>query len=88
MTVLSGKVSAGISTIYREEQISKGTKFSAKVLTDLDYSVIDGNNWTKDEETNSLVKMMLHNFNIRMNEETGKYKREKFNISIGDELPS
>jgi DNA-directed RNA polymerase subunit beta len=32
--------------------------------------------------------MMLHNFNIRMNEETGKYKREKFNISIGDELPS
>jgi DNA-directed RNA polymerase subunit beta len=88
MTVLSGKVSNGIQTIYKEELISKGTKFSAKVLTDLDYSIVDGNNWTKDEETNNIVKMMLHNFNIRINEETGRYKREKFNISIGDELPS
>ncbi|MFN8299513.1 MAG: DNA-directed RNA polymerase subunit beta [Chitinophagales bacterium] len=88
MTVLSGKTSSGISTIYKEELVSKGTKFTSKLLADLDYSVVDGNNWTKDEETNNLVKMMLHNFNIRNNEETGKYKREKFNISIGDELPS
>ncbi len=88
MTILSGKTTTGIQTIYKEELVSKGTKFSAKLLTDLDYSVTDGNNWTKDEETNNLVKMMLHNYNIRVNEETGKYKREKFNISIGDELPS
>ncbi len=88
MTILSGKTSSGIQTIYKEELVSKGTKFTSKLLADLDYSVVDGNNWTKDEETNNLVKMMLHNFNIRNNEETGKYKREKFNISIGDELPS
>ena len=88
MTVLSGKVTTGIQTIYKEELISKGTKFTAKILTDLDYAVVDGNNWTKDEDSNKMVKMMLHNYNIRANEETGKYKREKFNISIGDELPS
>ncbi|MBK8659893.1 MAG: DNA-directed RNA polymerase subunit beta [Bacteroidetes bacterium] len=88
MSVLSGKVSNGVFTVYKEEIISKGTKFTSKVLADLDYSVIDGNNWTKDEETNGLVKMILHNYNIRNNEEIGKYKREKFNISIGDELPS
>ncbi len=88
MTILSGKTSAGIQTIYREELISKGTKFSAKTLMDLDYTVVDGNGWTKDEDTNDLVKMILHNHNIRSNEEIGRYKREKFNISIGDELPS
>jgi len=88
MQVLSGKVSNGVQTIYKEELISKGTKFTSKVLSDLDYSVVDGNNWTKDEDANQLVKMMLHNYNMRVNEETGKYKREKFNISIGDELPS
>jgi DNA-directed RNA polymerase subunit beta len=88
MTVLSGKVTTGIQTIYREELISKGTKFTAKILSEQDYAVVDGNNWTKDEDSNKMVKMMLHNYNIRANEETGKYKREKFNISIGDELPS
>ncbi|HWB62948.1 MAG TPA: hypothetical protein VG603_05500, partial [Chitinophagales bacterium] len=88
MSVLAGKVTTGIQTIYKEELVSKGTKFTAKMLSELDYSVVDGNNWTKDEDSNKLIKMMLHNFNIRCNEETGKYKREKFNISIGDELPS
>jgi DNA-directed RNA polymerase subunit beta len=88
MSVLNGKVTTGISTIYREELVSKGSKFSAKLLQDLDYAVVDGNNWTKDEDSNQLVKMMLHNYNMRVNEEMGKYKREKFNISIGDELPS
>ena len=88
MSVLSGKVTNGIQTIYREELVSKGTKFSGKLLHDIDYAVIDGNNWTKDEDSNVLVKQMLHNYNMRVNEELGKYKREKFNISIGDELPS
>ncbi len=88
MTILSGKVTTGIQTIYKEELVSKGTKFTGRLLGDLDFSVTDGNNWTKDEDTNKLVKIMLHNFNMRMNEETGRFKREKFNISIGDELPA
>lgn len=88
MSILSGKVTTGINTIYKEELISKGTKFTSRVLADLDFSVTDGNNWTKDEDTNKLVKIMLHNYNMRANEELGKYKREKFNISIGDELPA
>jgi DNA-directed RNA polymerase subunit beta len=88
MGVLAGKVSNGVSSNYKEEWISKGTKFSAKVIQDLDFANVDANNWTKDDETNVLVKAMLHNYNMRINEELGKFKREKFNISIGDELPS
>jgi DNA-directed RNA polymerase subunit beta len=88
MGVLSGKVSSGVFSNYKEEWISKGTKFSAKVIQDLDFANVDAANWTKEEDANNLIKAMLHNFNLRINEETGKYKREKFNISIGDELPS
>ena len=88
MGVLAGKVSNGVFSNYKEEWISKGTKFSVKVIQDLDFANVDAANWTKEEDANNLIKAMLHNFNLRINEETGKYKREKFNISIGDELPS
>jgi DNA-directed RNA polymerase subunit beta len=88
MSVLSGKVSNGVYSIFKEEWISKGTKFTSKVLQDLDYSNVDHGNWTKDEDTNRILKLLLHNYNMRVNEENGKYKREKFNIAIGDELPS
>ena len=88
MLVLTGKVSAGVLSVYKEEVVTKGTKFSAKVLNDLDYTQIDPNGWTKDDDSNRLVKGILHNYGIRVNEEIGKFKREKFNISIGDELPS
>ena len=88
MGVLNGKVSNGVSSNYKEEWISKGTKFTAKVIQDLDFANVDPNGWTKEDDSNNLIKAMLHNYNLRINEETGKYKREKFNISIGDELPS
>lgn len=88
MGVLNGKVSNGVSSNYKEEWISKGTKFTVKVIQDLDFANVDPNGWTKEDDSNNLIKAMLHNFNLRINEETGKYKREKFNISIGDELPS
>jgi DNA-directed RNA polymerase subunit beta len=41
-----------------------------------------------DEHTNELIARLLHNYSIKVNEEVGRYKREKFNISIGDELPA
>jgi DNA-directed RNA polymerase subunit beta len=88
MGVVNGKVSNGVFSNYKEEWISKGTKFSVKVIQDLDFANTDASGWTKEDDANNLIKAMLHNYNLRINEETGKYKREKFNISIGDELPS
>ncbi|MDW8272904.1 MAG: hypothetical protein RMJ53_01605 [Chitinophagales bacterium] len=88
MTVLSGKVSNGIYNNFKEEVVPKGTKFTAKLLESLDYTTVDATGWTKEEKTNELVKQIIHNYLLRVNEETGRYKREKFNISIGDELPS
>ena len=88
MVMLKGKVSQGVKSIYNEELVSKGTKFTPKVLKDLNYSQVDYSNWTTKAENNKLIATLLHNYSIKVNEEVGRYKREKFNISIGDELPA
>ena len=44
--------------------------------------------WTGDAKIDDQINVLLHNYNIKYNEELGRYKREKFNISIGDELPA
>jgi DNA-directed RNA polymerase subunit beta len=83
-----GKPTEGIRSIYNEELVSKGVKLTKTVLKNIDYSVVDYSNWLEDAETNSLISKLLHNYTIKYNEEVGRYKREKFNISIGDELPT
>jgi len=88
LVLLKGKKSNGVRSIYNEELIAKGVKFTQQVLRDMDYTSIDYSNWTDDEKINGLVAQLLHNFSIRVNEEVGRFKREKFNISIGDELPA
>jgi len=88
MILVKGKTSQGVKSIYNEELISKGKKFAIKDLKDLDYSQVDYTGWTTDDGLNGSVARLLHNYNIKVNEEVGKYKREKFNISIGDELPA
>jgi DNA-directed RNA polymerase subunit beta len=88
MILVKGKTSQGVKSIYNEELISKGKKFIVKDLKDLDYTQVDYSGWTTDDEINGSVARLLHNYNIKVNEEVGKYKREKFNISIGDELPA
>ena len=87
LVLLKGKTSNGVRTIYNEELIPKGTRFTSERLRELDYASVDYSNWTSDVPTNELVARLLHNYTIKVNEEIGRYKREKFNISIGDELP-
>ena len=88
LSLVKGKISQGVRSIYNEEMIPKGTKFSSTVMKKVDYSAVDYSGWTDDEHTNSLIARLLHNYSIKVNEEVGKYKRQKFNISIGDELPA
>ncbi|TAK42369.1 MAG: DNA-directed RNA polymerase subunit beta, partial [Saprospiraceae bacterium] len=88
LVLVKGKVSQGVKSIYNEAMIPKGTKFSQELLRALDYAQIDYTNWTKEAHSNALIARLLHNYSIKLNEEIGRYKREKFNISIGDELPA
>jgi DNA-directed RNA polymerase subunit beta len=86
--LLADKASAGVTNTYGEPVISKGGKFSVKVLNSVDFQSVNPLGWTGEDETDGLVNQLLHNYSIKYNEELGRYKREKFNLSIGDELPT
>ncbi|MGF1566036.1 MAG: DNA-directed RNA polymerase subunit beta [Flavobacteriales bacterium] len=88
MTLLSSKASQGVFNYYKEEQIKKGVKFSAKALQTLDYSIINSDGWTKDDDVNLLIKRLIHNYNLKNNDLRGVYQRKKFQLTVGDELPA
>jgi DNA-directed RNA polymerase subunit beta len=87
-TLLREKTSTGVSNNFGEMLIGKGAKFNQKNLSNIDYLNVNPLGWTGDAKTDDLINVLLHNYNIKFNEELGRYKREKFNISIGDELPA
>ena len=88
LLILKDKVAQGVKSIYNEQLIPQGSKFNQVMLREIEFSTVDYSNWTDDAKTNELIARLLHNYSIKVNEEVGKYKREKFNISIGDELPA
>lgn len=88
LTLVKDRKSEGIKSIYKEMMISQGEKITQTNLREVDYSVVDYSNWTEDEHTNALIARLIHNYNIKYNEEVSRYKRETFNLSIGDELPA
>ena len=87
-TLLASHTSAGVGNNFGEIQIGKGAKFTEKNLRGLDYANINPLGWTGNSKIDDQINTLLHNYNIKFNEELGRYKREKFNISIGDELPA
>jgi DNA-directed RNA polymerase subunit beta len=88
LVILGEQKSSGVFNNFKEELIKKGTKFSNKALSALDYAIVNPLNWTADAETNQLISRVIHNFNIKANDLLGNYKRKKFHISVGDELPA
>jgi len=88
LTLLKDKNSAGVSNNFGEMLIGKNAKFTAKNLANIDYQNVNPLGWTGEAKTDDQINTLLHNYNIKYNEELGRYKREKFNISIGDELPA
>ena len=88
-TVLSGKTSQGIFNDLGEEVFPKGKKFTLKMLNAADdYAHLVAGKWTADNKTNSLISQIIHNYKIKENDLQGSLRREKFTISVGDELPA
>ena len=88
MVFVNGKISQGVYNIFKEVVIDKSVKFTHKLLMGIDYANINPNKWTTDKDKNQLIKELLHNYNIKQKELTGKFNRQKFMIMIGDDLPS
>jgi len=86
--LVNGKTSQGVSNSLKEDLIPKGTKFTQKLLEKIDYTEVNPTNWTTDEDKNGAIRMLLHNYMIKYNDLLGQYKRQKFQLTVGDELPS
>lgn len=87
-TLVSGKTSQGVKDYYGTELIPKGAKFTLKQLQELEYLTIDPSNWTTDSEKNELIFRVINNYITKYKEAEAKARRERYNVTIGDELPA
>ncbi len=85
--LVNGKTSQGVKDYFNNEVIQKGVKFTTKMLQDLDYMNINPNKWTTDKKKNDMIKTLLNNYIRKFKEIESVYKRKKYNLTIGDELP-
>ena len=88
-TIVSGKTAQGVINDLGEVVFPKGKKYTLKMLNEIDdYTHLTAGTWTTNSETNVLVEDLMHNYKIKENDLQGNLRREKFAISVGDELPS
>jgi DNA-directed RNA polymerase subunit beta len=87
-SLINGKTSQGVKDYLGVDVISKGTKFTQKVLQDVDYLNVNPNKWTTDKDKNDLISRVIHNFRLKFKELEAREKRQKYNLTIGDELPA
>ena len=87
--LVSGKTSQGVFNDLGEEVLPKGKKYTLKMLNAVDdYVHLTSGTWTTDAKINSHVSELIHNYKIKVNDLQGVLRREKFTISVGDELPA
>ena len=86
--LVNGKTSQGVLNVLKEEVVQKGIKFTQKSLEKIDFSTVNPSKWTTDKDVNDKIKMLLHNYNIKYNDLLGVFKRKKFAVTVGDELPA
>ncbi|MCF1191366.1 DNA-directed RNA polymerase subunit beta [Mangrovimonas sp. AS39] len=87
--IVNGKTAQGIFNDLGEEVLPKGKKYTLKMLHAVDdYTHLTSGSWTTDDYTNKLVADLIHNYKIKENDLQGSLRREKFTISVGDELPA
>ena len=88
-TIIGGKTAQGVMNDLGEEVLPKGKKYTQKMLHAVDdYTHLTQGTWTTDDHLNKMVADLLHNYKIKENDLQGNLRREKFTISVGDELPA
>ncbi len=88
MTLTAGKTSQGVKDFLGTDIIPKGGKFTAAALKDVDFDTVNLSKWTADDHKNELIRELIVNYLRKSKEIDAELRRKKFDISIGDELPS
>ena len=68
--------------------IPKGTKFTQKNLSSVDYDNVNFSSWSSDAEKNAIVYQILKNYKSQVTELYASFRREYYAITVGDELPT
>ena len=88
-TIVNGKTCQGVQNDLGEDVLPKGKKYTLKMLSNVeDYTHLSKGSWTIAIQTNELIADLIHNYKIKENDLQGALRREKFTISVGDELPA
>ena len=88
LKLIGGRVSQGVKDFMGTEIIAKGAKFTKGDLEAMDFTSVQLSKWTADAHTNDLIRAIIINFIHKYKELDAEVKREKFALTIGDELPS
>ena len=88
LVLTSGKTSQGVKDSLGAYIVPKGTKFTQKILGEIDYTNVQLVKWTADANKNELIREVILNYIRKYKEADARLKRKKFNLTIGDELPS
>jgi DNA-directed RNA polymerase subunit beta len=87
-TLVNGKTSQGVKDYYGTEVIAKGAKFTLKQLQEIDYLTVNPAKWTTDKHKNDLIFRVINNYIMKYKEAEAVARRERYNVTIGDELPA
>ncbi len=88
MELTKNKSSQGVKDFLGVDVIPKTQKFSAAVLRDIDYDTVNLSKWTTDAHKNELIRACIVNYLRKSKEIDAEFRRKKYDISIGDELPN
>ena len=86
--LIGDKSSAGVKDFLGTDIVSKNSKFTEERLREIDYTTIQLAKWTTDAHKNELIRRLILNYLRKYKELDAQIKRQKFNITIGDELPA
>ncbi|MBQ8720552.1 MAG: DNA-directed RNA polymerase subunit beta [Paludibacteraceae bacterium] len=88
VSTINGKTSQGVKDFMGVDIIPRGNKFTQKVLNEIDFNTVQLTKWTTDAYRNELIRDIITNYLRKVKELDAQLKRAKFNLTIGDELPS
>ncbi len=88
MVLMDGHKANKIEDLYDNELVPKGTVVNRAMLNNIKYEDVNPSKWTDDKTANSQIKALINNYLITFKELDAELKRIKYNLTIGDELPT
>ena len=87
-TLLKGQVSQGVKDFIGVDVVPVGQRFDDVNFNGIDYETVNLSDWTGDARIDGMVAKLITNYLRKSKEIDSELRRKKFDITIGDELPS